>query len=295
MFNIILLVFRMGAKMSNQELVSIITPTYNSEDFIIGTISCVVAQTYTNWEMLIVDDCSSDSTVSLIESYIFDHHENRIRLFRNSSNKGSAYSRNRAIREAKGRWIAFLDSDDIWKERKLENQLRFMRKNGYSFSYTEYEELNCKSGRIDKYITGPKHISKNLMRKYCWVGCLTVMYDSASIGLVQVDPRLGNGCNDYPMWLGIVEKADCYLLAENLSTYRRREGSISNKRYLTLIYYLYLMYKIKYHSSFIQAVWMTFNALIFGTLKKIIFVKSIKSENKNMNMSNRIGGGEKSS
>lgn len=261
--------------MRNSELVSIITPTYNSEEFIIGTIKCVVAQTYSNWEMLIVDDCSTDSTVPLIESFINEHNETRIRVIRNEKNEGAAYSRNRAIREAKGRWIAFLDSDDIWKEKKLERQLEFMQKNGYAFSYTEYEELNCKTGKIEKYVTGPKRISAYLMRKYCWIGCLTVMYDADFVGLVQIDPALGNGSNDYPMWLGIIEKTDCYLLRENLSTYRRRVGSISNKNLSVLIKYLFDMYKTTFHSSTVRTVWLTLNALIFGTLKKLIFVKSV--------------------
>ena len=115
-----------------KELVSIIMPSYNTGRFIKDTIESVLAQSYTNWELIIVDDCSTDDTDQIIERYLTD---NRIIYIKNKTNSGAALSRNRALREAKGKWIAFLDSDDLWEPLKLEKQIAFMQENGYAFSY----------------------------------------------------------------------------------------------------------------------------------------------------------------
>ena len=119
-------------------LVSIIMPNYNSEKYIEATIKSVLAQTYQNWELLFVDDCSSDTSLELARTF----QDERIRVFLMKENGGAALARNRAIEEAKGRWIAFLDSDDVWLPKKLEKQVAFMEHNNYHFSYTCYEEID---------------------------------------------------------------------------------------------------------------------------------------------------------
>ena len=123
--------------------VSIITPAFNSEKYIAETILSVQAQTYQDWEMLIIDDCSTDKTAEIVSA--FHEKDSRIRYFYNSTNKGSAYSRNLALQNAKGKWIAFLDSDDTWHPEKLERQIEFMTKNNYNFSYTNYCEIDDNS------------------------------------------------------------------------------------------------------------------------------------------------------
>ena len=115
------------------ELVSIIMPSYNTGKYIVSSIKSVLAQTYQNWELLIVDDCSTDNTDDLVKQLLQD---SRIHYLKNEKNSGAAVSRNRALKEARGRWIAFLDSDDLWMPQKLERQIDYMRKNGYSFTYT---------------------------------------------------------------------------------------------------------------------------------------------------------------
>ena len=117
-------------------LVSIITPNYNCAQFISDTIKSVQAQTYLNWELLIQDDCSTDGTVE--EVLLFAENDSRIKYECNQKNSGAAITRNNALRRAKGRWIAFLDSDDLWLPEKLEHQLKFMVENKYAFSYTGY-------------------------------------------------------------------------------------------------------------------------------------------------------------
>ena len=144
------------------ELVSVIMPSYNTGEYIAASIESVLAQTYPNWELLIVDDCSTDSTVEVIRRY----QDPRIILLKNKTNSGAALSRNYALREAKGRWIAFLDSDDTWEPEKLEKQLRFMQENGYAFTFTDYRI--CLNGEWMPYInTGPDVVNKRKMYNYC--------------------------------------------------------------------------------------------------------------------------------
>lgn len=161
------------------ELVSIIMPSYNTGRFIGETIESVLAQSYKNWELIIVDDCSKDDTDDIVSQYLADA---RVHYIKNEINSGAASSRNRAIMEAHGKWIAFLDSDDIWYPEKLERQISFMKENDYHFSYTKYEEIDESGNTIGIVVSGPERINKQMMYAYCWPGCLTVMYDSNVTG-----------------------------------------------------------------------------------------------------------------
>lgn len=250
------------------ELVSIIMPSYNTARFIKETVESVLLQSYTNWELLIVDDCSTDDTDDVVAQLLGD---SRIKYIKNSENSGAAESRNRALREAKGKWIAFLDSDDLWEPFKLEKQIAFMKNNGYHFSYTNYIEIEENSKPNGKAVTGPKRITKSGMYNYCWMGCLTVMYDAEAIGLIQIENIRKN--NDYAMWLKACKKADCYLLDEVLAKYRKRSGSISNHGYTKLIKWHYRLYRIAEHKNPISSAILTIRNLFFGTLKKFMYVK----------------------
>ena len=250
------------------DLVSIIMPSYNTGRFISETIESVLAQSYSNWELIIVDDCSTDNTDEVIEDYISD---DRIKYIKNDRNRGAAISRNRALREAKGKWIAFLDSDDLWESQKLEKQITFMENYKYRFSYTNYIEIDEDSIFNGKCVTGPKRITKHGMYNYCWMGCLTVMYDAEAIGLVQIEDIKKN--NDYAMWLKISKKANCYLLDETLARYRKRSGSISNHGYMKLIKWHYKLYREAEKKNPIFSVVLTVRNLFFGILKKIVYVK----------------------
>ena len=147
-------------------------PSYNTGKYITETIKSVQAQTYSIWELIIVDDCSSDETDLAVREFLAD---DRIIYVKNDKNLGAAESRNRALNIAKGRWIAFLDSDDLWYPEKLEKQIRFMKKKGCHFSYTAYSEMNEDSKDNGVLITGPKKIGRKMMYAYCWPGCLTGM------------------------------------------------------------------------------------------------------------------------
>lgn len=250
------------------ELVSIITPSYNTAKLIGKTIESVQAQTCQNWEMIIVDDCSSDNTDEVVAAYMSDK---RIKYIKNEKNSGAAVSRNRALREAKGKWIAFLDSDDLWSPEKLEKQISFMEKNGYHFSYANYEEIDEQDQPLGVKVTGPKKVSKQGMYNYCYPGCLTVMYDAEHVGLVQIKDIKKN--NDYAMWLEVCQKADCWLLDEYLGKYRKRSGSISRHGIKTMIGWHYKLWHEAEGKNAVASFWYTGWNLFFGFIKKKKYVK----------------------
>lgn len=249
-------------------LVSIIMPSYNTASFIEETIQSVLNQTYTKWELIIVDDCSTDNTDEVLENI----KDSRIRYFKNDKNSGAAVSRNKALREARGQWIAYLDSDDLWMSEKLEKQIHFMENNGYAFSYTNYEEIDVNGNKTGVSITGPKKITKTGMFNYCWPGCLTVMFDANKIGLIQIEDIKKN--NDYAMWLKVCRKADCFLLDETLGQYRKgRIGSVSTHSIKTMIGWHYKLYHEAECMGKIESLYNTGRNLIFGFYKKKRYVK----------------------
>ena len=254
------------------DLVSIITPSYNTARFIAETIKCVLAQTYPNWEMIIVDDCSTDDTDAVVGSFT----DPRIRYLKNEKNSGAAVSRNRALREAKGKWIAFLDSDDLWEPEKLEKQISFMERNGYHFSYTLYREIDDDGVSLGTMWTGPKKIGKLKMYSFNYMGCLTVMYDREFVGLVQIADLKKR--NDYALWVKVVQKSPAYLLDEILATYRvRGAGSIMDRSkgpLARLKFNYYLWKQGETRNTFTALFWTGVN-LVFGALKKVIFKKNV--------------------
>ena len=257
----------------NNELVSIIMPSYNCGRYVEETIRSVQAQTYQNWEIIFVDDCSTDDTIRRVSE--MREKDARIKLSQNHCNSGAAVSRNNALREAKGRWIAFLDSDDLWKPTKLERQVRFMEENGHAFSYTEYQEMDAAGNLTGVTISGPKHVTKRGMYNFCWPGCLTVMYDREAIGLLQIEDIKKN--NDYAMWLKVCKKADCYLLPEVLARYRRgRNGSVSSHGIMTMIGWHYKLWHDAEKRSAVASLWLTGVNLVCGFYKKMKYVKRVK-------------------
>lgn len=249
------------------ELVSVIMPSYNTARFIGSTIESVLAQTYTNFEIIIVDDCSTDDTDKIVGSF----DDRRIKYLKNEVNGGAAVCRNRALREAKGEYIAFLDSDDLWEKDKLELQIAFMKEKDAGFSYTEYREIDEDSSLLGRRVSGPSVISKRGMYRYCWPGCLTVMYDARRVGLIQIKDIKKN--NDYAMWLKVARKEKCHLLALPLARYRRRAGSISNHGYTKLIKWHYRLFREADERCVVTSALFTLRNLFFGVIKKLKYVR----------------------
>lgn len=250
------------------KLVSIISPAYNCGAFITETIKSVQAQTYTEWEMIIVDDCSTDDTCAIVEAFMRD--DARIRYLRNEGNSGAAVSRNRALREAKGKWIAFLDTDDLWFPEKLERQVRFMEENDIAFSYHGYNEIDETSEPLGVHVGGKKKVTKWQMYSCCWPGCLAVMYDREKIGLVQIADIKKN--NDTAIWLKVVEKAPCMFLPETLALYRRRTGSITPVGVWGKIKAHYPLFRIAAGKPWLIAWFWTFMNVPCNMYKKIFYV-----------------------
>ena len=252
-----------------EELVSIIMPSYNTGKYISESIQSVLNQTYQNWELIIVDDCSTDDTDKVIKTFLSD---NRIRFLKNEINSGAAVSRNYALREAKGKWIAFLDSDDIWVPQKLERQLEFMKKNGYSFTYTDYRiKLN---GEWMPYInTGPDKVDKKKLYNYCYFSTITVIYDSDVVGLIQIADIRKN--NDYAMWFKALDKTDAYRMPECFSYYIKHDDSISGGNKLKLIKHHYIMFRKALGKNKIVSWILTVNNMFYGVIKKIRYKKYI--------------------
>lgn len=252
-------------------LVSIVMPSYNSAKYVKDSIESVLNQTYTNWELLIVDDCSKDQTVEIIKSF----KDERIRLFQNPTNSGAAISRNRALREAKGKWIAFLDSDDIWLPNKLEGQLKFMIDNNYSFTYTDYRI--CLNGKWENVIhTSPNKINFRKIKKYCYFSTITVIYDASKVGLIQIGDIRKN--NDYAMWLKALQKVDAYRYSKCLSYYIKHNDSITSGSKFKLIKWHYVLFKNECGYGKIHSAILTIRNLWYGFWKKIIYRERIEEE-----------------
>lgn len=202
--------------------VSIITPLYNSSDFIAETIESVLNQTYSEWEMIIVDDCSTDNSVEIVKEYA--NKDKRINLIVLEENIGAAAARNVALENASGRFIAFLDSDDLWKSDKLKKQTDFMKKNNIAFSFSSYEVINQDGSKTGKTINAPMSISYSQYLKNTIIGCLTVLIDKSKTGDFKMP--LIKSSHDMALWLLLMRKGIlAYGINETLASYRLVENS----------------------------------------------------------------------
>jgi len=252
------------------DLVSIIMPSYNTAKYIGASIESIQAQTYTNWELIIVDDCSTDNSDEVVEQYLVDR---RIKYLKNEKNSGAAISRNYALREAGGKWIAFLDSDDLWLPEKLEKQIKFMEENHYLFTYTDYQiQLN---GEWLPYVyTGPNKVTKRKLYDYCYFSTITVIYNREAVGLIQIKDIRKN--NDYAMWLKVIEKTPCYRMSECLSCYIKHDGSVSSGSKLKLIKYHYILWHDACEKNKFIAAILTLNNLFWGVFKKMYYKEKLQ-------------------
>lgn len=246
-----------------EELVSIITPTYNSAKYIKETIESVLNQTYSNWEMIIVDDDSKDNTQDVVEQI----KDKRIKYIKLSENSGAAIARNTAMKNASGKYMAFLDSDDIWKKDKLDKQLKFMKENNYNFTCTAYEKIDENGKSLNKIFSPKKRADYNRILLDCPVGNSTVMYNVDNLGKFEV-PNIRKR-NDDALWLQILKKEKfIYGMTDILMKYRVRSNSISSNKF-SLIKYHWQLYRDIEHLSVIRSV---FHICWWGMIK-ILHIK----------------------
>ena len=208
-------------------LVSVITPFYNSSNFIKECILSVIAQTYTNWEMIIIDDCSQKKHKNILD--LLCKGNSKIKILSLSKNIGSAGARNIGISKAKGRYIAFLDSDDLWHSKKLENQISFMKNSDIAFSYTTYQSISENRKQVYSIIKAPIMMNYHTYLKNTVIGCLTVIIDRKKTGFFEM-PNIRSS-HDMALWLHIMKSGfNAYGLDENLASYRIVSNSnTSNK------------------------------------------------------------------
>ena len=228
-------------------LVSVIMPTYNCSRYILQSLDSVIAQTITDWEVQIIDDCSTDNTAEVLKPYL-EKYPN-IHYHGDVQNSGPAVARTAAIKRATGKYIAFLDSDDLWKPDKLEKQIEFMKKTGAKFSATGYRLMDESGSDLHTaYIPPKKTDYKKMIRLSNPIGNLTVMYDQEALGKFQV-PTIKKR-NDFALWLKILKEIDyCYGMEDVLGTYRMgRVGSVSSNKLKQAKYHWQLYHEIEGHN-----------------------------------------------
>ncbi|MBZ9786723.1 glycosyltransferase [Psychroflexus sp. CAK57W] len=248
-----------------EKLVSIITPAYNCSNFIPRTIESVLNQTYQNWEMIIVDDCSKDNTIEILENY--SKSDNRIKFYKNESNLGSAFSRNRAMDYSKGNYIAFLDSDDSWLPEKLNTQISFMEKTGAKFTYGDYMIVDKKTDEQISSMNAPSVLTYKDLLKGCPIGCLTAAYNQDALGKVYM-PNVRSG-QDWGLWLALTRKGiKAYKYPGCEALYYVGENSLSsNKMKKTLN--IFRIYRNEENLNIFSSLWYLYVHTLYVIRKGI--------------------------
>ncbi|QNJ97471.1 glycosyltransferase family 2 protein [Constantimarinum furrinae] len=226
--------------MKNKPLVSVITPLYNAEGFIAHTIASIQKQTYTQWELILVDDASTDTSLKIAKSHAKE--DPRIKVFSIERNEGAAYCRNYATRLATGEYIAFLDADDLWHSQKLEIQLQFMQQNDCAVSFTSYLHIDELGNSLHKRIVALPKLSYAKQHRNNYIGNLTGMYSVEKLGKIEA-PKIRKR-QDWAVWLEAIDRSGKPALGidQDLAYYRVRKGSISANK-SKLIKYNYRFYR----------------------------------------------------
>lgn len=245
-------------------LVSVIMPTYNCGKYIAKSIDSVIKQSINDWEIQIVDDCSTDNTVEVLKSYL--QKDNRIHYYQLPRNGGPAVARTEAIKRATGKYCAFLDADDLWMPDKLEKQIKFMERTGARFSCTAYRQMDVEGNFFHTVMIPPKKTDyQKCIRLSNPIGNLTVMYNQDDLGKFEVP--LIKKRNDFALWLQILKKTDyCYGMNDILAIYRMgRVGSVSHNKIAQAKYHWQLYHEIEGHSLIKSAVEVGWWAFVKGT------------------------------
>lgn len=263
----------------NNDLVSIIMLSHNNGRYVAESVRSVVNQTYQNWELIFMDDSSKDDTISQMMDLMEEGrvrlsdgtYHNRIVVSRNFESKGTAASMNSALRDARGRWIAFLNVGDLWEPTKLERQVAFMEENGYAFTYTKYKYIDKQSKNRGDMMGGLKVVNHKDLIKCCWMGYLTVMYDTEKLGRFKVENIQDH--NDFALWMEVSEKADCYLLDECLASLRVNHRLLSPLPMFDKVRWRYEVFHTVEGLDPVVSVWLTIRNMIGGFVKKVKYVE----------------------
>lgn len=212
------------------EMISVIVPVYHVENYIVETMECVRRQTYPNWELLLIEDCGGDRCAELIREYIEKTGEERIRLICQPANMGAAAARNRGLEEAGGRYIAYLDADDLWEPDKLEKQLTFLHKKQAAFTFTGYEFADEEGKGTGKVVRVPEHLNYKEALKNTTIFTSTVMFDSSRLPKEKLQMPIMKSEDTALWWRILREGTIAWGLDENLVKYRRAGRSLSSNK-----------------------------------------------------------------
>jgi teichuronic acid biosynthesis glycosyltransferase TuaG len=255
-----------------QNLVSIITPSFNSEKFIAETIASVQNQTHINWEMIIVDDCSTDYTVSIIEQFI--KNDDRIHLFQLDKNSGAGIARDIALSKAKGDYIAFLDADDLWKPLKLEKQLQFLKESKIPFTFSFYDCIDEEGNKLNKRVEAPRNLSYSQLFFCNYVGNLTGIYEVNFFGKIAISSTRKR--QDWMVWLTILKKIKkAKPVPESLAIYRIRNNSLSASK-VDLLKHNFAVYRSFHGFSYMASLSIMIGFLVTQLIIKPRYIKKIK-------------------
>lgn len=257
------------------DLVSIVMLSDKNGQYLIETIRSVQAQTYENWELLYVDDSQKVDYLNVVLKE--KEADSRIKVSAFVFKNGPARARTTAIREANGRWIAFIDAGDLWEPTKLERQIAFMKDHCYAVSYTKYGIIDRIGKRKGLVISGPECIARAVMMKCYWSQLLTVMYDSEKIGKLSIPNLIEN--NGYAIMLLLAKKADCHLLDECLAIQRAEKGKFNRVPIPLNFYWRYAAYRVVAGCSKIGAIARTFVNIYYTLVKRIKYVERLKAGN----------------
>lgn len=250
--------------MDNSPLVSVIMPTYNSSTVVSLSIESIINQTFRDWELIITDDCSTDDTVEILNYWA--KRDIRIKVLQLENNKGAGVARNNSILQAKGRFIAFCDSDDLWARDKLEVQIDFMLSNQVMLSFSNYDIID-EEGNFIKHVRARRRISYSDLLKNNYIGCLTVVYDSEFLG-TRTFPHLRKR-QDWLLWLEILKDVDfAYGINQSLAYYRKGESTISSNKW-SLIKYSWLVYNKELNFGILKSVKHIIMFMYYYIRKKI--------------------------
>jgi teichuronic acid biosynthesis glycosyltransferase TuaG len=247
--------------------VSIITPMYNAARFVAETIESVIAQTFTEWEMIIVDDCSTDNGAGIHIVKEYQKKESRIKLIALEKNRGSSGARNAGIDKAIGRYICLLDADDLWKPEFLEFQLQLIQNKNAGLVFSAYEMIDENGNNIKNPFYGKREVTYRELLQTNVIGCLTAMYDTEVVGKVYLDESLKSVRDDYELWLRIlkmIEKA--YGNSEILAQYRILSNSATGKK-LKMIIPQWNIYRKVEKLNLFYSIFLLFNWAINGIIK----------------------------
>jgi teichuronic acid biosynthesis glycosyltransferase TuaG len=245
-------------------LVSIVTPLFNGGKYIHETIESVINQTYSNWEMLIINDGSTDNSAKIAEQFTIK--DSRIKLF-GQSNAGSAAARNNGLRRANGQYIALLDADDLWDPIFLEEQIRFLKSKNAVLVFASHRRIDDRSVECLQPFIVPDKITYNDLLQTCSVSCLTALYDVSRFGKFYLNEALGSYRDDYVLWLTIIKKAGVFYGNKKiLASYRMLQGSATRNKKKIIIPQFMVYYKNE-KMSFLKSIYYSLHWAIRGYAK----------------------------